>query len=115
MPKKIVLTLPPKVELGYRTLPLNWASESLARNAWGEFANWTGELTVRKGLSPVDTANTLIHEINHAILRLYGHPIVATEEEEGVVEVISNGLIEWWRRNPDSIAFMHHCLKAPRQ
>ncbi len=58
-----------------------------------------GQIKIKKGRSKVDKANTLFHELLHAIFTERGL-IYSTKEEEKIVLAMTNGIIDFIRDNP---------------
>ena len=64
----------------------------------------TFQITIQKGLSPLDEANTLLHEILHGVsyinsLTQTGQPLDSENKEEVVINTITNGLAQVFRDN----------------
>ncbi len=58
-----------------------------------------GQIHVLKGLNDIEKANTVLHEIFHAIYTERGVNL-SDKQEEQVVTAMTNGLIDFIRDNP---------------
>ncbi len=98
--------LPPLLYLGYRDIKLK-RTGSLPPEEYGNWSPDKGQIAIATGKQPVEEANTVLHEVLHACLKLSADPITESEEkEERLVTVLANQLTEVWRRNPDLIAYL---------
>lgn len=98
--------LPKIVYLGYRDLNLK-RSPTMGNEEYGHFDSVKGIISISTGRHPHEEANTVLHEILHAMLNLSADPVTEKEEvEERLVTVLANQITELWRRNPDLIAYL---------
>ena len=76
----------------------------LVVRAGGEYEHRKNQITIQQGLSPLDEANTLLHEILHGVayinsLTQTGQPLDSENKEEVVINTITNGLAQVFRDN----------------
>lgn len=98
-------TLPATIKVGphvYRVVSPNRALE--AEDAAGRTSPAVGEIQVRSEHSHTYVADTLLHEVLHAVIHnVSGAP---SDQEEQFVERMSTGLLAVLRENPDLVAFL---------
>jgi hypothetical protein len=58
-----------------------------------------GWIRIKKGMSPQEKGNTILHEVLHAIFTERGL-MYSTKEEEKIVMTMTNGFIDFIRDNP---------------
>ena len=73
-------------------------------DCYGEYEHRKNQITIQQGLSPLDEANTLLHEILHGVsyinsLTQTGQPLDSENKEEVVINTITNGLAQVFRDN----------------
>ena len=73
-------------------------------DSYGEYDHRKNSITIQNGLTPLDEANTLLHEILHGIayinsLTQSGQPLDTENKEEVVINTITNGLAQVFRDN----------------
>jgi hypothetical protein len=93
-----------KVRIGHRDFKIEPFPQGFGERLFGETDYDTLSIRVHDRLEPSVKASTLLHEIVHAIYDEYG--ISKDDEEERVVNSISNGLSQVIRDNPDVLAFI---------
>ena len=90
------------IRIGYRDYIISFSDKmTLEGTCLKEFKHdyEKGQITIKKGRSDIDKANTLFHEILHAIFTERGL-IYSTKEEETIVLAMTNGIIDFIRDNP---------------
>lgn len=98
-------TLPfPTIKVGYRTYRiLPWEEGDAAENnRLGEISYRAGEIRINDGRAPQERAETILHEILHALLYDSGMNL-DREEEEKVVSVLAPRLTALFHDNPNEI------------
>ena len=93
------------VRIGYREYTISFVKRFTDGDHIGECENPAkhthakGKIRIKAGQEPVEKANTIMHEINHAIAYTYGLNL-SDDMEERVVTAFTNGLIAFIRDNP---------------
>lgn len=109
--------LPSRIELGYMSILIEEVDEiDIPEDAIGIYHRAQNRIRIRKGLSRTERANTLVHELFHAIYKQYRLSTEvddAEEVEELVVNSMANGWIELLRRNPKLWEFLLQELPQP--
>jgi hypothetical protein len=105
------MKLPTRIKVGHFVYRVErWRSEGEAGDRWGECDH--GELVIR--LRPVipgtQLADTLIHEILHAIHNVWG--LRVGDDEERIVAVTATALLTVFRDNPKLLAWLGANLKG---
>lgn len=105
------MKLPRKVKIGcYDISVVDWhphAAAALGR--YGEFSSL--ELLIRIDLSvnPVVIANTLLHELMHAIYWVY--EIRDGDDQERTVTTMATGMTQVFKDNPNIVNFISDLMK----
>lgn len=99
---------PDRVDLGYRTLRVEWVAPATLGDAWGAYRNAAGLVQIVENQTPVELANTLLHELLHAVYDLAA--LEAGDDEERVTATFANGLTELLRRNPGLLDWLREQL-----
>src|ERR1043165_6410452 len=99
------------VRIGYRNYGLKFVARVDKENSMGECDYEKGVIKIRKDLTGIELANTIAHEINHAILHDRGVNL-SYEDDELVVMSITNGQAAFLKDNP---AFCRMLIKAARE
>lgn len=109
---------PVKMRIGYRNYTLRFVKSLDGGRHLGEHVevplnveNYRGIIRVVKGLEKKEKANTILHEILHAIWYVQGIGM-KPKEEERTVSALANGLIAFMRDNPRLVLAM---LKMARE
>lgn len=106
--------LPSSVKVGH----LDYAIMSWGKRAahesdrMGECGHQTLEIRIDFDHHPRQSANTLLHEITHAIWWAYG--LQAADDQERTVTVLANGWSQVWRDNPSIFAWIVSMLTDER-
>ena len=95
-----------KVKIGYQDIVIEREPSTFQKQSdcYGEYDHRKNSITIQNGLSPLDEANTLLHEIIHGIayinsLTQSGEPLDTENKEEVVVNTLTNGLAQVFRDN----------------
>ena len=95
-----------KVKIGYQDIVIERETSTFQKQSdcYGEYDHRKNSITIQNGLSPLDEANTLLHEILHGIsyinsLTQSGQPLDKENSEEVVINTITNGLAQVFRDN----------------
>ena len=95
-----------KVKIGYQDIRIERETSTFQKqtDSYGEYDHRKNQITIQNGLSSLDEANTLLHEILHGVayigsLTQTGQPLDTENKEEVVVNSITNGLAQVFRDN----------------
>ena len=95
-----------KVKIGYQDIVIERETSTFQKQSdcYGEYDHRKNSITIQNGLSPLDEANTLLHEIIHGIayinsLTQSGQPLDTENKEEVVVNTMTNALAQVFRDN----------------
>lgn len=102
--------LPSSVKIGYRTFKIEqWDPiDAIGANRYGEVCPTSLKIKIATHYGQVEAANTLQHEILHAIWCTW--PIHETDDEERLVSTIANALSTVWLDNPSVLAWISDAL-----
>ena len=96
------------VKIGYSDVELKVQAPEFKKSnmtdCYGQYTQRENMIEIQPGLSDIDEANTLVHEIVHACvyissLNTDGQPLSSDNDEEVVVNSLSNLLIQVLRDN----------------
>lgn len=90
--------LPKEVAISYQTVKIQPLPKDAPGNVLGYYYQTDHKIEIKPGLNSYEEANTLMHELFHALYRCAG--INKKSEEEQVVTVFANGVMEMMKRNP---------------
>ena len=84
---------PPKIKIGYKEIDIEFVKSDFAKQT-----HRSNRIEIQKDLNDADYANTLLHEILHAVayemsLTQEGNVLAKDSDEEIVVNSITNGLM----------------------
>ena len=95
-----------KVKIGYQDIVIERETSTFQKQSdcYGEYDHRKNSITIQNGLSPLDEANTLLHEIIHGIayinsLTQSGQPLDTENKEEVVVNTMTNALAQVFSDN----------------
>lgn len=95
-----------KLKIGYRTFTLSFVKQihkgdtvGLCHYPPSSRVKYQGRIQITKGLDPAEKANTILHEILHAVCYTQGLDL-GVKEEERIVNSLANGLTAFVRDNP---------------
>lgn len=101
-------SLPKSVKVGYRTVHFKTVDERVT-HALGVFNTRDGVIGLTTSQDDQELANTILHEIFHAVWHIYGLP--HSEQEEQVVTTLSNGFSGVLRDNPKLFEVLARMIK----
>ena len=98
--------IPTRIKVGYQDIKV--IESDLIDGAQGCYRADEPEIRVKEGMSKVETLNTILHEILHSIVYVYGlkEEFKDNDKEEKLVNALGNGLTEVLLRNPDVVRFI---------
>ena len=95
-----------KIKIGYQDIVIERETSTFQKqsDSYGEYDHRKNSITIQYGLSPLDEANTLLHEILHGIayinsLTQNDQPLDSENKEEVVINTMTNGLAQVFRDN----------------
>ena len=95
-----------KVKVGYQDIAIERETSTFQKqtDCYGEYEHRKNQITIQNELGPLDEANTLLHEILHAVVYINsltqtGQPLDTENKEEVVINTITNGLAQVFRDN----------------
>jgi hypothetical protein len=98
-----------KVRVGHRDFAIEPFPTGFGERLFGETDYNTLTIRVHQDLAPSVRSSTLLHEILHVIYDEYG--LAKDDTKERVVTMMSNGLCQVLRDNPDVVSFILGGLK----
>ena len=98
---------PNSVKIGWKDVKIEYVDPSFFKNnvdCYGQYISRTGTIEIQKEIKGVDLANTVLHEIMHAIvynssLNSEGGALSDGKDEEQVVNSMCNQLMMVFRDN----------------
>jgi Zn-dependent peptidase ImmA (M78 family) len=95
-----------KLKIGYQDIVIERETSTFQKqsDSYGEYDHRKNSISIQTGLSPLDEANTLLHEILHAVayinsLTQSDQPLDSENKEEIVINSMTNGLAQVFRDN----------------
>ena len=95
-----------KIKIGYQDIKIERETSTFQKqtDSYGEYDHRKHQITIQHGLSSLDEANTLLHEILHGVayinsLTQSGEPLDSENKEEMVINTLTNGLAQVFRDN----------------
>ena len=95
-----------KLKIGYQDIVIERETSTFQKqsDSYGEYDHRKNSISLQTGLSPLDEANTLLHEILHAVayinsLTQSDQPLDTENKEEIVINSMTNGLAQVFRDN----------------
>lgn len=110
--KIAVASLPPTIRVcGHDITIERWGSTAAnACHRWGEFSSVEQMIRIREDMpTPQQAANTLLHEVNHAVFWLYG--VGKDDDEERIVTTLANAWTAVYRDNPWLPFWLSECIR----
>jgi Zn-dependent peptidase ImmA (M78 family) len=94
------------IRIGYRTYQIKaWTDlELVTTESYGQCDKQRGIIYVCTHLDDVVIADTLLHEVLHAVWHEYG--LQDDDREERIVHTLASGLIQVMRDNPQVIRYL---------
>ena len=107
-----------KIKVGYQDIVIERETSTFQKqtDCYGEYEHRKNQITIQNGLGPLDEANTLLHEILHAVVYINsltqsGQPLDTENKEELVINTITNGLAQVLRDNKWLLPYFKEKLK----
>ena len=107
-----------KIKIGYQDVSVERDTTTFQKqsDAYGEYDHRKNTISIQNGLSPLDEANTLLHEILHGVayinsLTQTGEPLDEGNKEEMVINTMTNGLSQVFRDNKWLLPYFMKKLK----
>jgi len=98
--KENMIKCPTKIKVGYKDITIEFIRSDFAKqtDSYGEYHHRANKIEIQQDLTPQDFANTLLHEVIHAVayemsLTQEGNILSKDSNEEIVVNSITNGLL----------------------
>ena len=98
---------PPKIKIGYKEIDIEFTKSDFAKqtDSYGEYHHRLNKIEIQQDLNDADYANTLLHEILHAVayemsLTQEGNVLAKDTNEEIVINSMTNGLMGVFKDNP---------------
>ena len=95
-----------KVKIGDQDIKIERETSTFQKqtDSYGEYDHRKNQITIQNGLSSLDEANTLLHEILHGVayinsLTQSDQPLDTDNKEEVVINTLTNGLSQVFRDN----------------
>ena len=106
--------IPKRIKVGFRVFTIEDWHHEMARRAglWGECDHNESTIRVDTSAGPVQTMETLLHELMHASWNIAGADYVKEPSEEYLVSMQSAGLTAVLLDNPDLIRFINEVTDA---
>ena len=114
---------PNNVKVGWKDIRIEYIEPQFERNNadfWGQFLSRKGVIEIQKEIQGDDLANTLLHEVLHAIvyassLNSEGGALEDHKDEEQTVNSITNHLMAVIKDNPWFLDFLKEQIKPENQ
>ena len=107
-----------KIKVGYQDITIERETSTFQKqtDCYGEYDHRKNTITIQNGLDPLDEANTVIHEVLHAIayinsLTVSGQPLDSENKEEITINQMTNGLMQVFRDNKWLLTYLKEKLK----
>jgi len=107
--------------IGYKKWDFRFVDKIDRGNALGECEhpaskhnNTKGHIRIAKGMHGIEKANTILHEINHAIFYSQGLHM-PDDVEEQVVLAMTNGFIQFAKDNPKFVKKILRLIESDRK
>jgi hypothetical protein len=112
--------LPDTIDLGYRKYTFMLVSQDdldYTVKSFGSLGAHHGHkaqllISKSKHSNGAELVNTVLHEVSHAAMALYGPGEITLEDEEACVSAIANGITELFRRNPSMLDWVKDSLEV---
>jgi len=108
------MKLPDQIKIGWKDVDLQSVKFSFFKNNsdyWGQYIARQNKIEIQEEAQGQDLANTLVHEIIHAIvyhssLNAEGGPLYESDDEEQAVNSMTNWLMGVFKDNPWLLDFL---------
>lgn len=109
--KEWKIVLPTSVELGYQSIKI---IEGDLIEGQGVYRCESSEIRIKESLNDRETLNTILHEILHAAVYVYGlkNEFKDDDHEEKVVNALGNALTEMCIRNPKLVSWIEQNVRS---
>lgn len=104
---------PTKIKLGHRTIKIHFRTgeqDGMFGENFGYTIRETGDIYIRKSDSLEVMQETMLHELLHSILSIYGprtgHPKNLADYEEWAVSILEIPLIGMLQDNPQLVEYL---------
>ena len=98
--------LPPKIRVLGRDLPIQYVDAEDMPKAWGEYDYETQVVRIRTGQQPQFEADTVLHELIHAI-----DDVMQLGMTERQVHCSASGLIALFKDNPAFLEWLTYAIR----
>ena len=112
------MKIPKVVRIGYQDVKIERETATFPKQSdcYGEYEHRKNQITIQNDLSNLDEANTLLHEVLHGIVYINsltqtGAPLDKENNEEIVVNTITNGLVQVFRDNKWLLPYLNKKVK----
>ena len=112
------MKIPKIVRIGYQDVKIERETATFSKqtDCYGEYEHRKNQITIQNDLSNLDEANTLLHEVLHGIVYINsltqtGAPLDKENNEEIVVNTITNGLVQVFRDNKWLLPYLNKKVK----
>lgn len=102
------MKLPDVVRVLGRDIPI-YVLDELPAKAWGEYDYEMQIVRVRAGQQPQFEADTVLHELIHAI-----DDVMQLYMKERQVHCVASGLIALFKDNPTFFEYLRHAIRTDR-
>tara|TARA_R100000789_G_C3016631_1_gene152558 strand:+ start:1541 stop:1909 length:369 start_codon:yes stop_codon:yes gene_type:complete len=108
---------PSKIKVGYKDIAIDLVRSDFSKqtDSYGEYQHRANKIEIQQDLNNIDFANTLLHEVLHAVayemsLTQEGNILSKDTSEEIAINSITNGLMTVFRDNPWFLKFMQEYI-----
>lgn len=114
---------PTSIKVGWKDIRIEYVDPTFKKNNadfWGQFVARKGLIEIQKEAQGDDLANTLLHEVIHAIvynssLNSEGGALEDPKDEEQVVNSMTNHLMALFKDNPWLLDWLKEQMKPQNQ
>lgn len=115
--------IPNKVKVGWKDVDIEIVKSSFIKETadyWGQYNNRTNKIEIQEEAPSLDKANTLLHEVLHAIvyhssLNQPGGPLREDESEEQTVNSMANWLMGVFTDNPWFLDYLKDSIHGKKK
>ena len=108
---------PSKIKIGYKDIDIDLVRSDFSKqtDCYGEYQHRANKIEIQQDLTNSDFANTLLHEVLHAVayemsLTQEGNILSKDTNEEIVINSITNGLMTVVKDNPWFLKFLQEYI-----
>lgn len=113
---------PSKIKIGYKDIDIDLVRSDFSKqtDSYGEYQHRANKIEIQQDLTNSDFANTLLHEVLHAVayemsLTQEGNILSKDTNEEIVINSITNGLMTVVKDNPWFLKFLQEYIHGRGQ